>query len=324
MSEKKAEASRTNGSKSAGPKSQKGKDNIRFNALAGGLFAKQLVIPALGESPEEFDRIKNEIWSAIQPTDLFQQMLTIELVETWWRRQRIRRGAAAEVRLSAAQIEMEDGMRRADEVVSLKNKFWHLIMTKSVDPRDREEVRSQLVSTSGGLEFLIETITRINAVYAQKKTALEDLDVAVLTLCCGPGDTALHRCYKINRMIRAAVQELKSEAVGKKLPNEAGEADKAERVSDGESLGLSPEECMQLLQNAIADIVKAWVQKRKLLVEHERVQKETQITAAALPSSETLDRISRAEAAIDRRFHRALVLLLTLKSPQGNPKFLSA
>ena len=323
MSEKRAEASRTNGSRSEGPKSPKGKNNVRFNALAGGLFAKQLVIPELGESPEEFDRIKNEIWNSIQPTDVFQEMLTIELVETWWRRQRIRRGAAAEVRLSAAQIEMEHGMRRVDEGVSLGNRFWELLLVSSPQKnKDLEEVRSRLASTSTGMEFLIATTRRVSGMFAISREALSDLDMAVIAACCGPQSAGVQNCYTFNGIIRESVQVARDAAMGKKPPNGGSETGEAERVSSREAIGFTAEACKEMLQDWIRDILEAWAQRKNFLVEQERVQKETQLTAAALPSSGTLDRISRAEAAVDRRFHRALVLLLTLKSPQGNPKFL--
>jgi len=57
-SKKKIAANRANAAKSSGPKSAAGKQESRLNALKDGVYSKEVVVTAVGESAKEFERFR--------------------------------------------------------------------------------------------------------------------------------------------------------------------------------------------------------------------------------------------------------------------------
>src|SRR6202521_5106549 len=97
-SPKQTQASRENGAKSKGVKSPRGKNRVRRNALKDGLFSKDIVIESVGERKEDFERLKKEMWDLFQPASALEEMLVADIVENWWRRQRVRRAESADLK----------------------------------------------------------------------------------------------------------------------------------------------------------------------------------------------------------------------------------
>ena len=69
LTEKKLAANRLNAKRSTGPRTERGKNTSKFNAVKAGLFAKQVVIPLCdGEgSEEQFARLLAELQQEFQP-----------------------------------------------------------------------------------------------------------------------------------------------------------------------------------------------------------------------------------------------------------------
>jgi hypothetical protein len=162
-SKKQTAASRTNGAKSHGPTSAKGKHRSRLNALKTGLFSRDIVVAAAGERIEDFEAFKTAIWDSVQPDGALQE-LTDDLVANGWRRQRVRRSESAELRSRLENLEIHDTYLRSDEIESLKIRFYLLLeryqaltYTPAADANeivmDLENARSQLASTSLGLWY---------------------------------------------------------------------------------------------------------------------------------------------------------------------------
>ena len=74
-SPKQTKASRANGSKSEGPKSPAGKKKASQNAIQHGVFSRQIVIEALGESKADFESTQKLLREYFQPSNNLEEML---------------------------------------------------------------------------------------------------------------------------------------------------------------------------------------------------------------------------------------------------------
>jgi hypothetical protein len=84
-------ASRENGRKSRGPITEQGKATSCANAGKhwGRSEGIRKLMPALGESPAEFDQVRDGLYQALRPSDAFEEMLVDAMVDIHWRLARI-------------------------------------------------------------------------------------------------------------------------------------------------------------------------------------------------------------------------------------------
>src|SRR5215470_15565257 len=92
-SEAKIAANRRNALKSTGPRTERGKERARLNALRHGMTAKQLV--ASDEDFGDFARFNAELRTALTPADAVEEQLVDGIVVSTWRLRRIWRTEAA-------------------------------------------------------------------------------------------------------------------------------------------------------------------------------------------------------------------------------------
>jgi hypothetical protein len=209
-SPRQSEASRANGAKSRGPKSSDTKGKVRLNALKEGLFSKELVIEGAGEKKEDFDNLKAASSEFFEPANVLEEMLVDDYVLNWWRRQRVRRAEAAELRNRVTSL-MRDKFKRSDQVEALKVQFivladeYRAPSPTANQPDDLrktifalEEIRAQLASTSPGLEFLIQTIKDVRD-EAVKKGEISARSETRLRASCGFAHEGAWRCVDFNQ-----------------------------------------------------------------------------------------------------------------------------
>ena len=169
-SPKQAEASRANGAKSKGPKSVTGKNKAAQNATQDGLFSRQVVIEQLGEQQAHFQSIKRRIWDVLKPTNVVEETLVQDFIESWWRRQRIRRAETAELRTRAGLLDWRTRLDNEDHLERLRFRFdqlygEYLKAIGSPPPTNApeimaelEDVRQQLAATAAGVGFILEKV----------------------------------------------------------------------------------------------------------------------------------------------------------------------
>jgi hypothetical protein len=92
-SQAKIEANRRNSLKSTGPRTERGKERAKLNALRHGMRAKQLV--ARGEDFGDFGRFSGELRAALAPGDALEEQLVESIVAATWRLRRVWRTEAA-------------------------------------------------------------------------------------------------------------------------------------------------------------------------------------------------------------------------------------
>jgi len=95
VTEKKLAANRLNAERSTGPRTERGKNTSKFNAVITGLFAKHVVIPLCdGEgSEEQFVALFADLWQEFQPVGPLEKFYVEEMARSMWR---LRRATCAE------------------------------------------------------------------------------------------------------------------------------------------------------------------------------------------------------------------------------------
>ena len=99
VSLQKVEANRRNALKSTGPRTPRGKANVRCNAVKHGFFSKQVVISskAIGEDPKEFEALLQRLWDHYQPADIAEELQVETIAVCLWRERRALRSELGEV-----------------------------------------------------------------------------------------------------------------------------------------------------------------------------------------------------------------------------------
>lgn len=81
-SQKKMESNRKNSERSTGPKTGRGKNNVRYNALKHGYYAADLI--ARPEFQEDVARLEKELREQFKPSSALQSIKFKELVYCAW------------------------------------------------------------------------------------------------------------------------------------------------------------------------------------------------------------------------------------------------
>ena len=85
-------ANRRNAKKSTGPKTQAGKDKVRFNALVHGTRAESTILP--GEDKSKFDQLLKGLTAAWMPQDDMERSLVEQIAVNQWKLARLDRSEA--------------------------------------------------------------------------------------------------------------------------------------------------------------------------------------------------------------------------------------
>ena len=88
VSLKKVEANRKNALRSTGPRTRKGKEAVKRNALKHGILAREVVIPGK-EDAVEFRRLHDWLRKDKQPQGYLEEMLVETIVICSWRLRRV-------------------------------------------------------------------------------------------------------------------------------------------------------------------------------------------------------------------------------------------
>jgi hypothetical protein len=84
-------SNRTNARRSTGPKTARGKAASAANALRAGLFARAAVIPALGETPADFEHFRRQVADDLGAVGPVEQELAGQVAALLWRKRRVLR-----------------------------------------------------------------------------------------------------------------------------------------------------------------------------------------------------------------------------------------
>jgi hypothetical protein len=109
LSAAKLAAHRANAQRSTGPATPEGKARASRNSLKHGYYAgaSRETMRALGEDPEAFARLHEELVEAYAPSDAIARALVEDLAKLYWRQRRWERAADGLLRAERQQWELE-------------------------------------------------------------------------------------------------------------------------------------------------------------------------------------------------------------------------
>ncbi len=100
VTEKTLAANRLNAKRSTGPRTERGKNTSKFNAVKAGLFAKHVVIPVCDgdDSAQEFTQLLADVQQEFQPKGAFEEFCVVQIAECMWKLRRATRAERGSVR----------------------------------------------------------------------------------------------------------------------------------------------------------------------------------------------------------------------------------
>jgi hypothetical protein len=338
-SKRQTEASRKNGAKSKGPTSARGKQISRMNALKDGIFSKQVVVTAAGERVQDYTRFKEWAWASIQPDGAIEEILTMDIVDNYWGRQRVRRCRSAALESHLENFPAQDFYLRSDEIEPVKLCFQLLLegcqsTMASTPPGDinqivikLENARSLLASTRFGVEFLM---TKVDAIKREAESTgqMSSASEVALRACAGFMDDAVRFAIQVNRGNQAISAKAAERA--QTSPNGgAGQTKEkqAQQSKDDQSGGKKTEEqyeaeqCRAVLVSAIESIARQLGHRKQQI---EKSEGKARWAAAVLLDDDTYERFERAEAPCHRGLYRAMGALQAIRQDKDASKILGA
>jgi hypothetical protein len=320
-SRKQTAASRANGSRSKGPKSTRGKNQVRLNALSDGISSKSIVIESAGERVEDFEALKKRMWDFFGPTNPLEEMLVTDIVENYWRRRRVRYCETTELNNKFKAQEIRDRLERAKRVQSLKAeylaRFQDLLGARIENLFWRHEVREELASTSLGMDYLICEMRCVKDQVTADGYLSKQSDA--IMQACGIDIPTIMSCEQLSS---EAKKELEQTPEGT-VREEATSINQSEVDTDqGTTKNKKPKRysrkssTSKMLLETVLEAIATLEGRKKTLGSVEQIEARTRSAMALLPA-DSVDRFSRAETAFERRMYRALGTLLTLRGVAG-------
>ena len=121
-------ANRANAQKSTGPRSAKGKDASRFNALKHGLDAESIIIP--GEDPAAWQRLAVDYNRQFHPQSALEEFHVDTLIRCDWQKRRLQRTEAKIYRALLAEGPTPDDLDVATLRDSPTAKLLHRVIAQ--------------------------------------------------------------------------------------------------------------------------------------------------------------------------------------------------
>jgi len=296
-------AARNNAQHSTGPRSPAAKQNSKLNALKhGGRVSDEnryQAMLALGEDPQEFENLKQELRSAFGPGDALWEKQVEDLAWLYCRRERLERAQEGLKRRALQAIDDWQHRRRQEmaRVTFDASQPWaiDLDMTEPADPGVRlrmllsflELIRAQVKQRN----FKPRQASEIETLYRNDVGWRQARLLALLRLFMesfGPG---------------ADRQDPESEEILRK--------NSGPREPAGEPQYL---ELLRLLEEEIASVREEFEYAEKANEERAAIERD----ACLAPEGETWRMMLRQEAALDRSIDRKVRILLRLRKESAN------
>jgi hypothetical protein len=290
-------AARNNAQHSTGPRSAAGKQNSKLNALKHGERANpenhREVMRALGEDPEEFDNLRQDLMTTYGPGGALWEEQIDDLAKLYWRRERLERAQEGLMRRALLAVE-EWQHRRQQEMagVTFEASHFEALELDLTEPDDagvrlrmllsflgviREQVRQRIYRPRQGSE--------LKAIYGGYEGWRQARLRHLLWLF-------LERA-KAERQEEPALHEFVSEYF------EGGEA----------AVETHYQELLRLLDEEIAYVEEEFRHAEKVNEEKAAIERD----AALAPAGEVWTQMVRQQAALDRSIDRKVRILLAMR-----------
>ena len=297
-------AARQNAQHSTGPVSAAAKQNSKLNALKHGVYVsdenQRQAMRALGEDPEQFEALREELRSAFGPGDALWERQIDDLAKLYWRRERVQRAQAGLKRRALQGVDDWQHRRQREMARVTFDASQHELLDWNLPlPSDREV---RLRETLSYLEVIREQV-RQGVYRPRQQTVLESLY---------RGEEGW-RSMLIHALLFRFCQ---AEELARNDP------DQKHYVEYLRATGTYPEppgegkqqELLRLLGEEIASVEEEWAYAERQNEERAAIERD----ACLAPQGETWNMLLRQEGSLDRSIDRKVRILLTLRKESAS------
>ena len=297
-------AARSNAQHSTGPRSAAAKQNSKLNALKHGGRVRDenrcLAMLALGEDPEQFQTLTEELMSAFGPGDALWEKQVEDLAWLYCRRERLER-AQAGLKRRALQAIDDWQHRRQQEMarVTFDASQHEMLDVNLSESTDRGVTLRKTLSLLEVIQDQIEQRT----FRPRQVGVLESLYKSVM------GWRAALICKLLQRFCDAR-------KLAKQQADEEEQQYRRKMGIDYEPVGEAEhQELLRLLEEEIASVREEFEYAEKANEERVAIERD----ACLAPEGETWKMMLRQEAALDHSIDRKVRILLRLRKEAVNP-----
>jgi hypothetical protein len=291
-------AARQNAQHSTGPRSAAAKQNVKLNSLKhGGRVSdenRRQAMQALGEDPQEFENLKQELMSALTPGDALWEKQIDDLAWLYWRRERLER-AEAGLKRRALQAIDDSQHRRQQEMARI-----------TFDASQHQMIGVHLSESTDRGVTLRRTLSFLELVQEEVKERTFRVRQYAILESLYSGATGWRQ---------ALIFDLLHD-FGDPMCLEAQQADEEEKQyrremgTDHEPPGeAGRQELLRLLEEEIASVREEFAYAEKANEERAAIERD----ACLAPEGETWKMMLRQEAALDQSIDRKVRILLRLR-----------
>jgi hypothetical protein len=289
-------ATRQNAQHSTGPRTAAAKQNSKFNALKHGAYVRDenhhAAMRALGEDPEQFQALVEELLRAFGPGDALWEMQIEDLARLYWRRDRLERMQEGLKRRALQGIDDWQHRRRQEMArVTFSPTQPHILDVSLSESNDRGV---ELRKTLSYLELVREQ-TRRSIFSPRQGSILESLYKGKVGWRMA---LVLNLLWHFHEMAKVA----KHPAQNSYLSFLREQGDEPPGESDRQDL-------LRLLEEEITSVREEFAYAEKLNAERTEIERE----ACLVPEGETWNMLLRQEGALDRSIDRKVRILLRLR-----------
>jgi hypothetical protein len=291
-------AARQNAQHSTGPRSPAAKQNVKLNALKhGGRVSDEnrcLAMLALGEDPQEFENLKQELMSAFGPGDALWEKQVEDLTWLYWRRERLERAQAGLKRRALQGIDDWQHRRQQEMARVTFDASQHEVLNLNLsESTDRGVALRKMLSFLELVREEIKQRTFRPRQYAVLESLYEGMrgwrQALIFRLLHRFGDPAELRDQREDEEWRQFLRE-------QDLPcDPPGEPEY--------------QELLRLLEEEIASVREEFEYAEKANEERAAIERD----ACLAPAGEMWSMMLRQEAALDRSIDRKVRILLRLR-----------
>jgi len=304
------EAARSNSQRSTGPRSPSGKQNAKMNAVKHGERSEPenhyAVIRALGEDPEEFENLKQELRGSFGPGDELWEKQIDELARLYWRRDRLERIQTSLMRRAVLEHDEWQRTRRKqiDSVTFDSSQSWVIDSFSLPDSEDRGvQLRAQL-SLLG--------VVRVEVRQRVFKERIESLLRPYFEH--QPG----WRAARLMSLLWIFVECFKLEAQlfnADTLPTDKARYNETleKHKGDKKAYEAKYQELLRLLDAEIAEVEEEFEHEEEVQAERAAIERD----ACLAPEGEQWKMLLRREETLDRAIDRKIKLLESLRKEKS-------
>lgn len=183
-SERKSKANRRNAQKSTGPKTARGKNLVRLNAVKTGIYAAAQILPS--EDHQQHQRLIEQLREELQPQGLMEEFLFAQIARAFLKIERVSRGY--DVLISGLVYRQAVVRRRRDEIraagsyvpaiTKIENEIDELLdlcPTQRTEPGDLDQVLKNTISNESDVNTALHVDRRTRALLHDISNMLSQL-----------------------------------------------------------------------------------------------------------------------------------------------------